>query len=121
MQKKNIPVIGLACSACSANVERHLRSLDGIISATVSLPTRTALVEWDEHRITLEDMKREVSSIGYDLVIEADRSAAEIERRDYLLLKKKVIVSWVVAHPMVMAITSRATTHDTMTFFLSSR
>ncbi|MBO4659352.1 MAG: heavy metal translocating P-type ATPase [Prevotella sp.] len=104
MQKKTIPVIGLACSACSANVERHLRSLDGIISATVSLPTRTALVEWDENRITLEDMKREVSAIGYDLVIEADRSAAEIERRGYLLLRKKVIVSWVVAL-LVMAIT----------------
>ena len=58
MQKKTIPVIGMACSACSANVERHLRSLDGIVSASVSLPSRTALVEWDESRISLDDMKR---------------------------------------------------------------
>ena len=104
MQKKTIPVIGMACSACSANVERHLRSLDGIVSASVSLPTRTALVEWDESRISLDDMKREISAIGYDLVIEADRSAEEIEHRGFVLLRRKVIVSWAIAL-LVMAIT----------------
>ena len=104
MQKKTIPVIGMACSACSANVERHLRSLDGIVAASVSLPTRTALVEWDESRISLDDMKREISAIGYDLVIEADRSAEEIEHRGFVLLRRKVIVSWAIAL-LVMAIT----------------
>ena len=102
-QKKTIPVIGMACSACSANVEQRLRSLDGIISASVSLPSRTALVEWDDSLITLDDMKREISAIGYDLVIEADRSVAEMERRDYTMLRRKVVVSWVVAL-LVMAI-----------------
>ncbi|MBR3088772.1 MAG: heavy metal translocating P-type ATPase [Prevotella sp.] len=104
MQKKTIPVIGMACSACSANVERHLRSLDGIVSASVSLPSRTALVEWDESRISLDDMKREISAIGYDLVIEADRSAEEIEHRGFVLLRRKVAVSWAIAL-LVMAIT----------------
>ena len=102
-QKKTIPVTGMACSACSANVERCLQSLDGIIAASVSLPSRTALVEWDDSRITLEDMKREISAIGYDLVIEADRSVAEMERREYTRLRKQTILSWGVAL-LVMAI-----------------
>ena len=42
--KKTIPVIGMACSVCSANVEKKLLSLDGINSASVSLASRTALV-----------------------------------------------------------------------------
>ena len=104
-QKKTIPVIGMACSACSANVEQRLRSLNGIISASVSLPSRTALVEWDDSLITLDDMKREISAIGYDLVIEADRSVAEMERREYTELRRKVVVSWVVAL-LVMAIST---------------
>ena len=100
--KKTIPVIGMACSVCSANVERKLNSLEGINSATVSLAGRTALVDYDPEKITLEDMKREISNAGYDLVIEADRSAEEINRREFTLLKRKTLLSWLFAF-LVMA------------------
>ena len=95
--KKTIPVIGMACSVCAANVERKLNSLEGINSATVSLAGRTALVDYDPEKITLEDMKREISDAGYDLVIEADRSAEEINRREFTLLKRKTLLSWFFA------------------------
>ena len=95
--KKTIPVIGMACSVCAANVERKLSSLEGINSATVSLAGRTALVDYDPEKITLEDMKREISNAGYDLVIEADRSAEEINRREFTLLKRKTLLSWFFA------------------------
>lgn len=95
--KKTIPVIGMACSVCAANVERKLNSLEGINSATVSLAGRTALVDYDPEKITLEDMKREISNAGYDLVIEADRSAEEINRRKFTLLKRKTLLSWFFA------------------------
>ncbi len=101
--KKTIPVIGMACSVCAANVERKLNSLEGINSATVSLAGRTALVDYDPEKITLEDMKREISNAGYDLVIEADRSAEEINRREFTLLKRKTLLSWFFAI-LVMAI-----------------
>ena len=87
----------MACSVCSANVERKLNSLDGIRSASVSLAGRTALVDYDPEKITLEDMKREVSNAGYDLVIESDRSAEEINRREFTLLKRKTLLSWLFA------------------------
>lgn len=95
--KKTIPVIGMACASCSANVERKLNSLDGIQQASVSLPGRSALIDYDPAKISLEDMKRAVNGIGYDLVIEADRSAVEIERRAYTLLKRKTVLSWLFA------------------------
>ncbi len=95
--KKTIPVIGMACSVCSANVERKLNSLEGVNSATVSLAGRTALVDYDPEKITLEDMKREISNAGYDLVIEADRSAEEINRREFTLLKRNTLLSWFFA------------------------
>lgn len=93
--KKTIPVIGMACSVCAANVERKLNSLDGINSATVSLAGRTALVDFNPEQITLEDMKREISNAGYDLVIEENRNAEEINRREFTLLKRKTIGSWI--------------------------
>ena len=85
----------MACSVCAANVERKLNSLEGINSATVSLAGRTALVDFNPEQITLEDMKREISNAGYDLVIEENRSAEEINRREFTLLKRKTIGSWI--------------------------
>ena len=95
--KKTIPVIGMACSVCSANVEKKLRSLKGINSASVSLASRTALVDYNPGIISLEDMKREISNAGYDLVIENDRSAEEINRREFTLLRRRTLASWLFA------------------------
>ena len=95
--KKTIPVIGMACSVCSANVEKKLQSLEGINSASVSLASRTALVDYNPDIISLEDMKREISNAGYDLVIENDRSVEEINRREFTLLLRRTLASWLFA------------------------
>lgn len=95
--KKTIPVIGMACSACSANVEKKLKELQGVKEASVSLPGRSALVEYDESIISLEKMKEEIRSIGFDLVIEPDRSVEEIERREMTLLTRKTILAWILS------------------------
>ena len=95
--KKTIPVIGMACSVCSANVEKKLQSLKGINSASVSLASRTALVDYNPGIISLEDMKREISNAGYDLVIENDRSVEEINRREFTLLRRRTLASWLFA------------------------
>ncbi len=42
-------------------------------------------------------MKSEVNAIGYDLVIESNRSAEAIERRELQLLKQSTLLSWVFA------------------------
>ena len=104
--KKTIPVIGMACSACSANVERKLNSLNGVTSASVSLPSRTALIDFNPDEISLEDLKAAINAIGFDLVIEEGRSAVEIEKRAFTLLKRKTALSWLFAIS-VMAVSMR--------------
>lgn len=95
--KRTIPVVGMACASCSANVERKLNSLPGITSATVSLPGRSALVDYDPEQISLMDMKAEINGIGYNLIIDDGQSVEEIEKRDYVLLRRKTIISWLFA------------------------
>ncbi|PIK20957.1 heavy metal translocating P-type ATPase [Prevotella intermedia] len=104
--KKTIPVIGMACSACSANVERKLNSLNGVTSASVSLPSRTALIDFNPDEISLADLKAAINAIGFDLVIEEGRSAVEIEKRAFTLLKRKTALSWLFATG-VMAVSMR--------------
>lgn len=93
--KKMIPIVGMACSACSANVERKLNSLEGINQASVSLPGRSALIDFNPEVISLETMKHEINNIGYDMVIEGDRSLEEIEKRSFVILKRKTILAWI--------------------------
>ena len=95
--KQTIPVVGMACASCSANVERKLNSLTGIHSASVSLAGRSALVDYDPSKISLETMKKEINGIGYDLVIEKDRSVEQIQKREYTLLLRRTLLSWVLS------------------------
>lgn len=92
--KRTLPVIGMACASCSAHVERELSSLHGVQSASVSLASRTALIDYDPSAITLEEMKAAINGIGFDLVIEADRSVEAIERRAYVRLRRRTLLSW---------------------------
>ena len=87
--KQTIPVVGMACASCSANVEKKLNALPGINQASVSLAGRSALVDYDPEKISLETMKKEINGIGYDLVIEKDRSVEGIQKRAYIILTRK--------------------------------
>ena len=92
--KQTIPVIGMACSSCSANIEKKLNTLKGVNSASVSLPGRSALIDFDPQVISLEKMKAEINALGYDLVIDKETSVEDIEKREYVLLKRKTVLSW---------------------------
>ena len=92
--KQTIPVIGMACSSCSANIEKKLNTLKGVNSAYVSLPGRSALIDFNPQVISLEKMKAEINALGYDLVIDKETSVEEIEKREYVLLKRKTALSW---------------------------
>lgn len=97
MEKKTVAILGMMCAGCSANVERKLNSMPGVASAAVSLPSRTALVEFDPALTSLQKMKEELASIGYDMVIEEDRNVEAIERRAYVRLRRRVAASWLFA------------------------
>src|SRR5574344_1129636 len=96
-KKQTIPVVGMVCAACSANVEKRLNQLEGVKSASVSLPGRSALVEYDPDLVSLKKMKEEIGAIGYDMVIEQDRNANDIERQALHTLRNKVIIAWVIS------------------------
>ena len=104
--KKTVPIVGMACAACAANVEKRLKGLKGIQSVAVSLPGRSAQIDYDPAVISLEKMKQEVNNAGYDLVIESGRSADEISRREFVLLRRKTILSW-LSSALIMAISMR--------------
>ena len=101
--KRTVPVIGMACSACSANVENKLRSIIGVNEASVNLVGRTALIDFDQSQVTLEEIKRQISDIGYDLVIDEQQSVKEIEAHESRRLLRNTIIAWIFS-AMIMCL-----------------
>ena len=97
MEKKILPVLGMACAGCSASVERRLKAMDGMKSVAVSLPGRTAMVEYDESKVTPADMKKVVDAAGFELIIDEETRVDTIEKNSYRLQLRRMAVSWVLA------------------------
>lgn len=97
MEKKILPVLGMACAGCSANVERKLKAMDGIKSVSVSLPGRTAMVEYDEKIVKPADMKREIDAAGFELIIDEETRVDTLEKNSYRLLLRRTALSWLFA------------------------
>ena len=120
MKKNTFAVLGMMCAGCSARVEKQLNAAEGVASVAVNLPTRTAMIEYDENVTSPQQLQERLAQIGYDMVIEEDRNVEAIERRAYRQLRTKVLLSWLFALS-VMAISmgyvnigSRDTANQTM-------
>lgn len=103
INKKILPVVGMMCASCSAHVERRLSSINGVLSVSVSLPGRTAMVEYDPSLVTLAEMRKSLMDAGYELIIDDTSRIDMIEEQRYRTLKRKAILSWSIAL-FVMAI-----------------
>lgn len=70
-------VTGMDCASCSANIERRLRRMAGVKSASVSLATNRAVVEYDEREVDAGDIKETIEEIGYgaEIVVSAPKGA----------------------------------------------
>ncbi len=95
--KCDIPVVGMACAACAANIERCMRKIDGVRVASVSLPMRMAHIEYDADAVSLPEIKREVNQIGFNLLIEPDADVEQVEKHRYGALVRSVALAWVVS------------------------
>ncbi len=86
-KKIELGVEGMTCAACSAAVERALKKLDGVHSASVNLMTNRAAVEYDPAVVKLSQLKAAVTAAGYtprDIEVAAERDEADQRRRHEL-------------------------------------
>ena len=65
MQIELMTVTGLTCSACADALGRALLAVDGVNSASVSLSTGRATVQFESQKITIDDLALVVLQAGY--------------------------------------------------------
>ena len=63
--KKKYDVVGMTCSACSAHVDKAVRGLDGVDDVNVNLLQNSMTVEFDESKISENQIFEAVDKAGY--------------------------------------------------------
>ena len=99
-----IPVGGMTCASCAAAIERAVKKLDGVKSASVNLATERASVRYDPESVRLSEIKQAIRDSGYEpLAIDSGTSVdahKEAKEREIRTLKAKLAVSAVFAVPL---------------------
>lgn len=67
MINKVINVEGMSCDHCRNAVELALAKLNGVTSAEVDLDKNQVRVDYDENRVSVEQMKEAIEDQGYDV------------------------------------------------------
>ena len=58
MKKVLLKIDGMTCSACSSGLEKYLNKQEGIKQATVNLIMNNANIEYDDKKLTLEQVEK---------------------------------------------------------------
>jgi len=108
MEKLTYGITGMSCAACSARIEKGLGAKEGVAAVHVNLALERATIEFDESRLTSEDIKKKIVEIGYGVIDESASSGAgdpEIRAREKEIrsLKRSFMASALLSAPLVTA------------------
>ena len=93
-------VTGMSCAACSASVERVVRSLDGVRNANVNLTSGKLTVDFDERILTSKDVEKAVLKIGFGVNYDNFETNFSKKVDEVKVMRNKLIASAVFAIPL---------------------
>jgi len=100
-----IPIRGMTCAACVARVERAIKRLPGVVSATVNLAAEKAFVEYLPDTVSLARIRQAIREAGYEPLegTEEARKEAPTYRKDLLLALPFALLTLLLAMgPMLL-------------------
>ncbi|WP_339902737.1 heavy metal translocating P-type ATPase [uncultured Cyclobacterium sp.] len=103
-QTIEVPISGMSCAACAVSVESMLKETKGIQSASVNYANQSAIISLEKEGMDLSEAKKNIQSIGYDLLIDLDKpeDLEAIKAAELKALKKKTLYSGILAFPVFL-------------------
>ena len=65
MNKVELKIEGMHCTGCSSRLEKVLNNLDGV-KAQVSFEDKKVIVEYDDTKTSLDDIKEAIGDAGFE-------------------------------------------------------
>ncbi len=72
--RKEYPVQGMHCAACSSRIEKVVAGVDGVESVSVNLAAETATITHEPDLISLESIVQRIDELGFQLIVEQEKS-----------------------------------------------
>ena len=63
----HLPITGMTCANCAANIERSVKKIDGIGDVMVNFANEQAKVSYDPKQVNLDTLVKNVKKAGYDV------------------------------------------------------
>ncbi len=74
-----LPVVGMTCANCAANLERTLnKKVPGVSRAQVNFASESAEVDFDPEQVSYADLAAAAEKIGFTLVVPKESASAEL-------------------------------------------
>ncbi len=67
MQTVSLPVSGMTCGGCARTIQKKLSSTPGVSKAAVDLEGKTASVEFDPAKTSVEALVGAIEKLGYQV------------------------------------------------------
>ena len=96
----NLPITGMHCESCASTITRHLKKMDGILTADVSLATEYAAVTFDTSTLNEENIVDKIRDLGFDVVDEDEEDEARAE--EFRRQKMQFIVGIILTLPLFL-------------------
>lgn len=68
METTTFNVPSITCNVCSDKIQNGLKTLTGIGDVNVDLKSKSVSVEYDPNNVSAQDIRRKVSSLGYEVI-----------------------------------------------------
>lgn len=65
IESASIIVTGMKCGGCETTVKNTLQALDGVLQVNASSKNDQVDVEFDDDKITLDDIKTSITNAGF--------------------------------------------------------
>lgn len=96
----------MTCAACSSKIERALQRLNGVQEASVNLATGKATVVFEESSMSLSDLEKKISALGYAASVEVSdkprTDAKDDDKQKVVIAARRMWISWALTTPIVL-------------------
>ena len=99
---------GMHCASCVAAVEKSLKTVPGVKTASVNLATESAQVTYEDGSVAVDDLSAAVDRAGYQVVSESEAAArdmdAELEKDETKITdaRRRMWTAWGVTIPIIL-------------------
>ncbi len=100
-----LPIGEMSCASCVAHVEKALKSVPGVLDASVNLATEKATITVIKGAVTRADLKKAVEKAGYivpDEILETGETTEDAEEAKFRVARKRMLIAWAFTIPIMV-------------------